>query len=102
LLFSFSDAGVTYPCALVHWFVRVGDTPDEDTGMWIVEPEIIDDDGRYHLTVLHLDSILRAAHLIGVYGEEFIGDVDPSLSLDMFDTFYVNKFVDHHANEIAF
>lgn len=31
--FSFSDDGVEYPYALVHWFSRVGDSPDEHTGM---------------------------------------------------------------------
>ncbi|KAI0270957.1 hypothetical protein BGY98DRAFT_223879 [Russula aff. rugulosa BPL654] len=29
--FSFSDDGVEYPYALVHWFSRVGDSPDEHT-----------------------------------------------------------------------
>lgn len=39
LFFSFWHNGVTYPCALVEWFVRVSDEPDEDTGMWMVQPE---------------------------------------------------------------
>ena len=25
---------------MVEWFVPVGDAPDEDTGMWIVKPEV--------------------------------------------------------------
>ena len=29
LFFSFSHNGVEYPCVLVHWFSRVGDSPDE-------------------------------------------------------------------------
>ena len=33
LLFSFKAHGVLYPCALVHWFSRVGHECDEDTGM---------------------------------------------------------------------
>ncbi|KAI0279322.1 hypothetical protein BGY98DRAFT_460372 [Russula aff. rugulosa BPL654] len=31
--FSFSDDGVDYPYALVHWFSHVGDSPDEHTGI---------------------------------------------------------------------
>jgi len=34
--FSFSHNGVEYPCALVHWFSCVGDSPDDHTGMWVV------------------------------------------------------------------
>ena len=33
LFFSFSDDGVEYSCPLVHWLSRVGDSPDEHTGM---------------------------------------------------------------------
>jgi hypothetical protein len=36
VIFSFAWQGITYPCALVHWFSRVGDEADEDTGMWVV------------------------------------------------------------------
>jgi len=57
------------------------------------------------LEVIHLDTILRGAHLVGVSGSDFL-PLDRALtfskSLDAFSTFYVNKFVDHHAHEIAF
>jgi hypothetical protein len=33
LFFSFVHDGVYYPCALVHWFSTVGDTPDDETNM---------------------------------------------------------------------
>jgi hypothetical protein len=33
LFFSFKHNRVTYPCALVQWFVPIGDHPCEDTGM---------------------------------------------------------------------
>ena len=36
LFFSFSHYGVEYPYALVRWFSRVGDSPDDHTSMWIV------------------------------------------------------------------
>lgn len=99
---SFVDRhGALYPCALIHWFTRTDEDPDEDTGMWIVEPESTEE-GDQNISVVHLDTILRAAHLIPVYGEEFIGKTDFRDTLDTFDRFYVNKFADHHANEIAF
>ena len=103
LFFSFKHNGITYPCALVHWFSTVGDSPDNETGMWMVEPDFLR--GKRVLEVIHLDSILCGAHLIGVSGSHFLPS-DPvfnfSRSLDAFKTFYVNKYVDHHAHEIAF
>ncbi|KAF8805514.1 hypothetical protein BYT27DRAFT_7104339, partial [Phlegmacium glaucopus] len=54
-------------------------------------------------SVVHIDSILRAAHLIGVYSSEFIPQtLTHSQSLHAFKLFYVNKYIDHHAHEIAF
>jgi hypothetical protein len=100
--FSFTFGGKIYPCALVHWFACVDDEPDEDTGMWIVEP-LMDGAGKPFMSVIHLDCILRAVHLIGVYGEDFVPvKLHYSQSLDHFHTFYVNKFIDHHAFEIVF
>lgn len=102
ILFSFGYDGVEYPCAFVQWFCRERDEPDEDTGMWIVEKEFYED-GSPRLAVIHLETILRAAHLIPVYGGEYVDeDLEHTDTLFRFDRFYVNKFVDHHANEIAF
>jgi hypothetical protein len=99
LFFSFEYDGVYYPCALVEWFDRVRHDPV--TGLWIVRPDIAR--GRRNQSVLHLDSFLRGAHLIPVYGKENLPvDFDYSYSLDAFNAFYVNKYIDHHANEIAF
>jgi hypothetical protein len=99
LFFSFSHDGVEYPCALVRWFSRVGDLPDDCTGMWVVER----DDAECPPSIIHLDSVVRAAHLLPVFGP---GRVSRTLSftdtLDTFTRFYVNKFADHHAFEIAF
>lgn len=103
LLFSFTYAGTFYPCALVHWFSRVGDDPDEDTGLWMVEPDCDTVDGSPHAAVIHLDTVLRAAHLIGVYGSEILPkNLSAADSLDAFRSFYVNKFVDNHAFQIAY
>lgn len=101
LFFSFSHDGVKYPCALVHWFSRVGDLPDERTGMWLVEPDILDDSKPF-ASIIHLDTIVRASHLLPVFGE---GHVSRTLAftntLDTFARFYINKYIDHHAFEIA-
>ena len=102
LFFSFSHDGVEYPCALVRWFSRVGDSPDDDTGMWVVEPDTLDD-GEPFMSIIHLDAIVRASHLLPVFGR---GRVSRTLqftdTLDTFTRFYVNKYIDHHAFEIAF
>jgi len=101
LLFSFTFENVTYPCALVHWFTLVEEEPDSDTGMWMVQPEITDD-GLPVLSVIHLDCIFRAAHLLPIYGDNPIPiTITPDNSLDAFAAFYVNKYADHHAFEIA-
>ena len=102
LFFSFSYRGKFYPCVLIHWFFRVGDEPDEDTGMWIVEREL-NADGSRRAAVLHLDTIVRAAHLIGVYGESTLpNDLSPAQSLESFQSYYVNKYIDHHSFETLF
>ncbi|KAL6297966.1 hypothetical protein BKA93DRAFT_820601 [Sparassis latifolia] len=99
LLFSFKHAGHQYPCALIHWFQCVCDQPD-DTGMWIVRPET-DEQGASVISMIHVDSIIRAAHLISVYGDGRVSrDITDKNSLDAFRAFYVNKFADHHAFEI--
>ncbi|KII87401.1 hypothetical protein PLICRDRAFT_664349 [Plicaturopsis crispa FD-325 SS-3] len=102
LLFSFTFNNTLYPCALVGWFSLVGDAPDADTGLWTVEPDL-NNRGDRDISVVHLDSIMRSAHLIPVFGDRPIPiDFHPSYSLDCFDSFYVNKWADHHAHEIIF
>lgn len=102
LFFSFTYNGTSYPCALVHWFSCVDELPESDTGMWVVEPEFADD-GRPFASVIHLDTIVRAAHLLPVFGEGFVSKtLSFTDTLDKFSTFYVNKYVDHHAFETAF
>ncbi|KAF9486187.1 hypothetical protein BDN70DRAFT_846650 [Pholiota conissans] len=103
LFFSFKHDDITYPCALVQWFSAVGDRPDEETGMWIVEPDLRGN--RRSLEVIHLDTILRGAHLMPVAGSGFLPTdrrFDFSKSLDSFYSFYVNKYIDYHAHEVAF
>ncbi|KZP23548.1 hypothetical protein FIBSPDRAFT_737184 [Athelia psychrophila] len=102
LFFSFNYRGTVYPRALVHWYECVDDTPNDITGMWVVKPEV-HEDGRPHASVLHMDTILRASHLIPIFGTTAVPrGLSPAHSLDIYRAFYVNKFVDHHAFEIAF
>ncbi|KAF8806880.1 hypothetical protein BYT27DRAFT_7223998 [Phlegmacium glaucopus] len=90
LFFSFEYDQVLYPCALVRWFETYGNAPCPETGMWMVQPDVDVRLRQRICSVIHIDSILRAAHLIGVY------------SLHAFKLFYVNKYADHHSHEIAF
>ncbi|KAF8879040.1 hypothetical protein BD779DRAFT_1612954 [Infundibulicybe gibba] len=100
LFFSCQFRKVVYPCALVRWFLPVSDMPCEDTGMWVVEPEL-NPDGSRALSVIHLDCVLRSAHLIGFYGEDLLppGNIE---SLEVFERFYISKYSDHQAHELAF
>jgi hypothetical protein len=94
----FTHRGVHYPLALIHDFKFVGEEPDEDTGMWIVRRE-----HRPHARIVSINAIYRATHLIPVYpGEGMVPKKrKPERSLDNYRFFYVNKFIDHHAFEIA-
>lgn len=101
LFFSFEHKGEVYPCALVEWFKVIGRSPDIGTGMWRVKPEY--DYGARSRSVLHLDSFMRGAHLIPVFGDCPLPiDFHYSYSLDAFEAYYINKYADHHAHELIF
>jgi hypothetical protein len=103
LLFSFGHLGVEYPCALVEWYERTGQQPDEDIGMWVVKPETRGRHAEPVLSVLHLDCLLRGAHLIPVYGQQPLPPkFSYTYSLNCFEAFYVNKYIDNHANVTIF
>jgi hypothetical protein len=99
LFFSFEYSGVNYPYTLVEWFKKVQHDPVIE--MWVAQPDTTH--GRQKQSVLHLDTFYCGAHLILVYGKEKLPiDFHYSHSLDTFCVFYVNKYIDHHANEITF
>lgn len=101
-LFSFKYLNHQYGCALVRWFNPIGNQPCPHTGMWMVEPED-DDEGTPLVTVISLESILRPAHLIPIYGNDSISPtINHSNSLSSFSSYYVNKFSDYHAYQLAF
>ncbi|GLB39957.1 hypothetical protein LshimejAT787_0704670 [Lyophyllum shimeji] len=80
LFFSFDFNGTMYRCALVQWFTTFGQAP-----------------------FIHIDSILRGAHLIGYYGDRMLPtSFSYTDTLHSFPLFYVSKYIDHHSHEIAF
>ncbi|KAK0227297.1 hypothetical protein EDD85DRAFT_776824 [Armillaria nabsnona] len=86
---------------LVHWFKQHGWHPDKKTGLWVVKPETVH--GNPVISIVHLDTILRGAHLLPVYGSHPVPHkFDYAYTLDCFRAFYVNKYADHHTNEIIF
>jgi len=100
LFFSFSTGRNTYSCALINWYLHDRDAgPDEDTGMWEVELERVG--GRSPVEVIHLDSIVRGAHLIPIYGQFVVPPRSKYFdTLDSYQSFFVNHFVDHHSREL--
>lgn len=98
LFFSFDFHDEPHKCALVHWFSVFGDEPDPDNGMWIVTPDY--EGNARNISVISVDSIFRAAHLMPIFGPEFMDrDVNYTETLDLFHGFYVNKHIDYHAYE---
>jgi hypothetical protein len=57
--------------------------------MWMVEPDI-DHRGQRIMDIIHVDTILRSAHLIGIYGDSFLPrHFKHSETLDRFKAFYI-------------
>ncbi|KAF8321908.1 hypothetical protein F5887DRAFT_904465, partial [Amanita rubescens] len=91
------------PCALIQWFTAVGDKPCEITGMWMVKPEVKPRTKQRIMSVIHLDSIIRPAHLIPIFYKEHVAhDHHVADSLTSFNGYYVNKYSDYHAYHLAF
>ena len=102
LFFSVTMNHIKYPCVLFHWYSLVGDSPDEDMGMWVVKLDILDN-GQPQTTVIHLDTIVHLAHLLPIYRERWVPrGIKYMDSLDTFSQFYVSKFTDCHTFKIAF
>ncbi|KAH9997156.1 hypothetical protein BJV74DRAFT_877357 [Russula compacta] len=91
LFFSFKFRGKQYSFPY--------NEPDEDTGMWVVRPEF-QGNGCRTLSIIPLDCVARAAHLLPIYGSSFLPeDFHFADSLDVFLTYFVNPYIDHHSNE---
>jgi hypothetical protein len=101
LFFSFMYRNVIYPCTLVCWFSLLDEDRDEDTGMWMVQPEVSPDSVPV-ISVIHLDCVLCATYLLPIYGDAPISTTMTFHDLlDAFLAYYINKYADHHAFEIA-
>ena len=67
-----------------------------------VKPDL-DNTGNLAMSIIHLDSMVHGAHLMGIAGTHQIPHhLTFNRSLDAFEAFYVNKYVDHHAHKYAF
>ncbi|KAK1220287.1 hypothetical protein PQX77_016952 [Marasmius sp. AFHP31] len=103
LFFSFEYCGQLHECALVEWFLTIEEDADEDTGLWLVEPDIDADHQCRDMQIISIRTILRAAHLIPVFGSQFLPyKFHYSDSMDAFDLFWVNKYADHNSHDICF
>ena len=102
LFFTFSYGGTDYQCALVHWY-SMSDKPDPNTGLWVVQPESTCQGAR-HAGIIHIDSIVRGAHLLPRFPSDapVYREINYMNVLDIYTSFYINRFIDHHAFKIAF
>lgn len=99
--FSFSNRTSFFQCAVVRWFSHVLDARDLDTGMYVIAPATLEDDTP-DISIIHIDCIFCAAHLIPVYGSNMLPRAITSHnSYDVFHSYFVNKYADHHAFEIV-
>lgn len=104
LFFSFRHHGDEFSCALINWFIHDSDDNepaiDKDTGMYRVRPEK-DALGHQPLQVIDIDSIVRGAHLLPIYGSECIPKgINSSNVLSCGRSFFVNHFIDYHTYEL--
>ncbi|TFK58074.1 hypothetical protein BDN72DRAFT_782546, partial [Pluteus cervinus] len=100
LFFSFVHGNDDYECALVHWLTRHSDEPDPVSNLWVVCPEYAGN-GQRTLEVISIKAIARAAHLIPVVGENPLPeDFTYTWSLDVFHSYYINAYADHHTHEL--
>lgn len=85
-----------FECALVHWYANHSAEPDKTTGMRALTASSFEN-GDIDLDVVHVDSIVRAAHLTPIYGPEPVpDDLSFTETLDVFAAFYLNCWIDHH------
>jgi hypothetical protein len=97
LFFSFSLGEESFECALIHEFCKSFTDPDPDNGLWIFEPDY-SNDGYRIMSVVHANSIVRAAHLLPVFKDQtpIPREINFTNTLDVFKAFYLNKYIDYH------
>ncbi|KAG1824263.1 hypothetical protein EV424DRAFT_1346032 [Suillus variegatus] len=67
--FAPSDLSGIGGMCFVQWFGTIGDSPDKNTGMWVVQPAH-NANNTPHIAIIHIDSIYHTAHLIPVCGTQ--------------------------------
>lgn len=67
LFFSFKHRDRTYPCALIHWFSKIGEEPDVNTGMWWVEPNFDAKGKPLHAVILWFTQLTYLVSLMDHY-----------------------------------
>lgn len=93
---------MTGPLFHAHWSSGSNNTDNGQMRMWIVRPETTGGHrGSPLLTVVHLDTLFRLAHLMPVFNstDPLPDDFEHSYTLDAFKSFYLNKYIDYHAFE---
>ncbi|KAG1884383.1 hypothetical protein F4604DRAFT_1574763 [Suillus subluteus] len=71
--------------------------------MWKVKPKVSGQCGIHVQSIEHVDTVLQSAHLIPVFGSgPLLDGFHFAYSLNMFNSYYVNKYADHHSHEIVF
>jgi hypothetical protein len=101
LIFTFKYKHEDYNCMLVQWYSDHGYRPDEDTGMRMVTPSVLND-GSPDLGVIPLDAVMRAAHLMPIFGPDMIStNIEFWQTLDKFKAFYINSYIDHHMFDLV-
>ena len=69
--------------------------------MWMVKPFFLKD-GSKNLAVIHIDSIVRSTHLLPIFENKRVPPyVNFHNLLDIYHSFYINRFADHHAFQLA-
>ena len=101
LFFSFVLGEEVFECALVHEFCKSFTDPDPDNNLWIFEPDYSNDGYGRVMSIVHVDSIVRAAHLLPVFKDEtpIPREIDYTNTLDVFKAFYLNRYIVYHAFE---
>ncbi|KAI0711740.1 hypothetical protein C8Q76DRAFT_769461 [Earliella scabrosa] len=97
-LVSIMHEDILHQVAIVHQYVYEGAEPDGLTAMWVVKPETVNE--RWVTGIVPLTAIARACHLMPVLGRTSVPVwFDYSDTLDWFDKYYVNHYIDYHAHE---
>ena len=100
LLFSFTKSNTCHNVALIQWYSYLGDSPDEDTGMWAIKKER-ESNGLPIIDFIYIDAIVQSCQLLPIYGRGMIPcQVTHMTSFNCFQAYYVNKFADHHLFEL--